>query len=315
VLKDPVEKQASSGKLPEEKNIKPGNQRVINRKLSFGKIYDLLLLVSLALLLPVLVILPVPLIRLPLGLVVVLLAPGYALAEAVFAHKDDLDGVARLGLSFGLSVAILPILALVLSYLPWGIRLWPMTISLALWIFFVCGVAAFRRWQFTSTDDSAAPPVPHPLVWWRGQNKITKGGYVLGMLGFLIIGTYGAYVFLSPNPADRLTELYVLGAEGRAESYPREVAPGQEMQVTVGIVNRQGVTGRYLIEARSKGVLLANLGPVILKDGEKWEQLLRYWLTDIGNEQKIDISLFYNDGPAPYRQLRLWVNVRESAGS
>src|SRR5437867_3448634 len=79
------------------------------------EIYDLLLLGALAPLLPALLLLPVPLLRVPLGLAAVLLAPGYALVAAVFPEHDDLDGGMRAGLSFGLSVAVLPLLALLLD--------------------------------------------------------------------------------------------------------------------------------------------------------------------------------------------------------
>src|SRR5262245_7754508 len=115
--------------------------RTITRTLSRGTFivpalqhsYDLVLLAGFALLLPVLVLLPIPVIRIPFGLIAVLLAPGYALLSALFPRKDHFDGSARIGLSFGLSVPVIPVLALLLSWLPWGIRPWPITIALTVW--------------------------------------------------------------------------------------------------------------------------------------------------------------------------------------
>lgn len=77
--------------------------------------------------------------RIILGLPLVLFLPGYALIATLFPRKDDLDAIERIALSFGLSIAITPLLGLALNYTPFGIRLAPIltvlsvfTISLAL---------------------------------------------------------------------------------------------------------------------------------------------------------------------------------------
>ena len=69
----------------------------------------------------------------------VLFLPGYSLIATLFPRKDDLDGIERVALSFGLSIAITPLLGLALNYTPFGIRLLPIltvlsvfTISLAM---------------------------------------------------------------------------------------------------------------------------------------------------------------------------------------
>ena len=49
-------------------------------------------------------------VRIPLGLLMVLFVPGYALIAALFPRKDDLDGIERLALSFGLSIAVVPLI-------------------------------------------------------------------------------------------------------------------------------------------------------------------------------------------------------------
>ena len=48
-------------------------------------------------------------VRVALGLIVVLTAPGYALTSALFARTDDIDGVERLALTLGLSIATVSI--------------------------------------------------------------------------------------------------------------------------------------------------------------------------------------------------------------
>lgn len=78
-------------------------------------------------------------VRVPLGLLMVLFIPGYTLIAALFPKKDDLDGIERLALSFGLSISVVPLIGLGLNYIPWGIRLTPVVISLA---FFTLAMAA-----------------------------------------------------------------------------------------------------------------------------------------------------------------------------
>ena len=45
-------------------------------------------------------------IRTILGLFLILFIPGYSLIAALFPKKDDLDGIERAALSFGLSIAV-----------------------------------------------------------------------------------------------------------------------------------------------------------------------------------------------------------------
>ena len=70
--------------------------------------------------------------RIILGLPLVLFLPGYSLIAAVFPRKDDLDAIERIALSFGLSIAITPLLGLALNYTPFGIRLLPILIVLSI---------------------------------------------------------------------------------------------------------------------------------------------------------------------------------------
>jgi len=63
------------------------------------------------------------------GSVFVLFLPGYSLIKALFGSKE-LDNIERLALSVGLSLALVPLVGLLLNYTPWGIRTTPVTLSL-----------------------------------------------------------------------------------------------------------------------------------------------------------------------------------------
>ncbi len=70
--------------------------------------------------------------RYVLGSLFVLYLPGYTLIEALFPRQGDLGALERLALSLGLSLAVVPLVGLLLNYTPWGIRLEPVVASLAL---------------------------------------------------------------------------------------------------------------------------------------------------------------------------------------
>jgi uncharacterized membrane protein len=92
-----------------------------------------------------------------LGTIFVLWLPGYTFIKALFPTKvpiqtssEDLDKIERIALSIGLSLALVPIVGLLLNYTPWGIRLTPIVLSLfALTIIFA--TAAIIREHQTKT--------------------------------------------------------------------------------------------------------------------------------------------------------------------
>ena len=84
-------------------------------------------------------------VRIILGLLLVLFLPGYSLIAALFPGKDDLDGIERIALSFGLSIAVVPLLGLALNYTPFGIRLVPILIVLSIFTVSLAVIAYLRR--------------------------------------------------------------------------------------------------------------------------------------------------------------------------
>jgi hypothetical protein len=86
-----------------------------------------------------------------LGAIFVLWLPGYTFTRALFpketpfaADDKNLDTVTRIALSIGLSLALVPIVGLLLNYSPWGIRLAPITLSLLALTLIMATVALVR---------------------------------------------------------------------------------------------------------------------------------------------------------------------------
>jgi len=85
-----------------------------------------------------------------LGSVFVLFIPGYVTVEALFPKGRELDGIERFALSVGLSLALVPLIGLLLNYTPWGIRLTPIVVSLVLFTLGVAVVGVARRFKLAA---------------------------------------------------------------------------------------------------------------------------------------------------------------------
>ncbi len=94
--------------------------------------------------------------RYVLGTIFVLFIPGYTLIEALYPEEKDLTPLERLALSIGLSLAVTPLIGLVLNYTPWGIRLEPILASLTLFTLTILFLAAWRKHNLITTQRKLA---------------------------------------------------------------------------------------------------------------------------------------------------------------
>jgi Protein of unknown function (DUF1616) len=109
---------------------------------------------------------PLIFIRYVLGGIFILWLPGYTFTKALFPTElpfkttdKNLDSVERVVLSIGMSLALVPIVGLLLNYTPWGIRLTPIILSLTALTLTFASVAVIREYQ--SSNKSAAQAAKH----------------------------------------------------------------------------------------------------------------------------------------------------------
>ncbi|RXA19730.1 DUF1616 domain-containing protein [Methanosarcina sp. MSH10X1] len=283
---------------------------------------DLLIVTGLMLLTDIFVLTPgisETMVRNALGLPFVLFLPGYALIAALFPAKSDLDGIERVALSFGLSLAVVPLIGLGLNYTPWGIRPLPILVSLSTFIIIMCGIAYFRRIKlpvaetFSISFSSAALSLKAGVLD-GSESKLDKTLTVFLIFSILLsVATLG-YVVVSPKEGEHFTEFYLLGPQGKADNYTTNYTLGQSGTVIVGVVNHEYRLMNYTMELKLANKSLSlpeNVRYITLAHNETWEQPVIFTPAFEGEDMKLEFLLFNEtEKETPYRDLNLWIDVQ-----
>ncbi|MCK4677798.1 MAG: DUF1616 domain-containing protein [Bacteroidales bacterium] len=257
-------------------------------------------------------------IRTVLGLPIVLFFPGYALIAALFPRKDDLDGIERVALSFGLSIAVVPLLGLGLNYTPWGIRLIPILVTLVIFTLGMCVITIYRRSELPEEEAFSVPFAAlyaslSEEIFTSPQSRLDKMLTVILVLSILVSVIMLVYVIVTPKQGEKFTEFYILGPGGMADDYPTELNLSDSKMVIVGIVNHEYDVVSYSLELVLDNELLAQYQETImLSHNETWERNVTFTPDKAGEDMKLQFLLYkeYNY-TAPYRDLHLWINVSE----
>lgn len=288
---------------------------------------DLLIVIGLVLLTDIFVLAPglnETILRNVLGLPLVLFLPGYTLIAALFPAKSDLDGIERTALSFGLSIAIVPLIGLVLNYTPFGIRLLPVLISLSIFIFIMCWLAYTRRASLPETEAfeisfSAAALSLKNGIFEKSESKLDRALTIILILSILMSVATLEYVILTPKEGEHFTEFYVLGPQGIADNYTTDYTLGQSGTMIVGVVNHEYRPVNYTMQVKLENQLLPlpeNLQHITLDHNETWEETVTFTPPLVGQNMKLEFLLFNEtDKTTPYRDLHLWINVNETESS
>ncbi|MFC5973406.1 DUF1616 domain-containing protein [Halomarina salina] len=215
-------------------------------------------------------------VRIGLGLVFVLFAPGYAFIAALFPEagegpthtgnaewndgavdevSEGIDGIERLALSLGTSIAIVPLIGLVLNFTPFGIRLVSIVVSLSAFTLGVSVVGAMRRWALPA-DERLVIPYREWIAGTRSElfEPDSRGDALLNVvlvLSLLLAVSSVGYAVLVPTQGEQFTELYLLteneSGDLVADDYPTNLTQGQSASLYAGIGNHEGETVDYTL--------------------------------------------------------------------
>ncbi|MFQ5976085.1 MAG: DUF1616 domain-containing protein [Candidatus Hydrothermarchaeales archaeon] len=251
-------------------------------------------------------------IRIVLGLLFVLFFPGYALVAALFPRMDDIDWIERTAISFGSSIALVILIGLILNYTPWGIRLYPVAVSLFFFVFVLSLIAVHRRRALPPEERfSIVFKAEFKLPRWREFDRVEKALFLVLIVSFLVASVYIYGLATNPPMGNKFTEFYVLGEKGWAADYPVKAVLGEDFSVTVGIISHEYEEEEYIIKIIQGEETLNTLEGIVLQHEETWERNVSIVPTNSGEDVKFEFLLFKEGVEGPYRTLHLWVDVVE----
>lgn len=295
--------------------------------------------------------------RIGFALVFLLFLPGYAFIASLFPEAgrwrvsaDDtdearaagirdrgIDGIERVVLSVGTSIAIVPLIGLGLNFTSAGIRLVPIVLSVSGFTLAAVGVAVIRRWKLPAEDRFRVPY----KAWFgglRGELFAPETGTDAALNLLLVasivlaLGSVG-YAVAGPDQGDSFTEFYLLteneNGELVADDYPTEFRQGERKPVIVGIGNQEHEPMSYTVVVtlqRVRFVTDSNTSTVEAEDelgrfharvphNETWSRTVHITPTMTGERLRLAFLLYRADAPAnptidgAYREMHLWVNV------
>ncbi len=281
--------------------------------------------------------------RVIFALPMVLFVPGYALIAALFPGKKDIDGIERIALSFGLSIAVVPLIGLVLNYTPFGIRLDPVVVSLVIFTLAMAAVAQVRRAQLPPDERFT---VPFRMMLGKAREELFPAGSsrLDRALSFLLVAAVIAavattvYVIVVPKEGEKFTEFYILGREGKAADYPTDLVLSRPESIIIGIGNHEYRNVTYFVEillldnrfdpeTNTSSILsmerMASFS-VTIPHNTTYQQRHTF-IPESREANQVKFLLFRDNLPpdtiwgqdrlnASYRDLHLWVQVKGGPG-
>ena len=216
------------------------------------------------------------LVRAAIGLVFVLILPGYAVIAALFPEAghsptaDDqstllnrgtdsggrgIDAVERVSLSFALSIAIVALLVIGVSLSPVGITVQSTMVTISLFTLIVSAVAGIRRMRLPVAERFRVP-IRRALA--SGSAAVfrtdSRAEAILNVaLAVAIVLAMGTLTFavLAPPSGEQFSEFYVVteneSGDLTAANYPELLITNAPTQFHVGIENYEQRTVSYTV--------------------------------------------------------------------
>ena len=242
--------------------------------------------------------------RIIFGIPIAVFLPGYTFLAALFPGKMQISGIERVILSFILSIAIVPLIALILNFTPLGVRLEPVLYATSGFIVFASIIAWLRRRRLPIEKRFQIELKLTRPIW----NRQTTAGSVVLMV--IIVAAVGVLTYFAshPQPADAYTEFYILPTTSEDLSYLSTLHVGLEAEVNIGIVSHEPVAADYQIDVLLNDNSYNKLDGISLQPGAKFQKTVSFAFDEPGLKQKVEFVL-YKDGVTYLEPLYLWIDV------
>ncbi len=220
----------------------------------------------------------------PLGMVLVLVLPGYALSAALL---PSLVGTARLLCSLGLSLVVSVLGGLALNTTPWGLRPLPW----ALWLgglSLVSAVVALRR----VTEEKGTGEGTSPELW---RPRLTPASVIGFAAAAMVVGLAVSLAFQSTSVgAPTFTQLWAIPTHGN-----------NQYSLEIGVRNLEDAPVTYQVVVAEGGETLAAWDSITLKPGEDWTD--RVGPMAAAPTVPLEVQLYRSSSPGTlYRSVLIW---------
>ena len=264
--------------------------------------------------------------------------------ESSIDREGGIDGIERVALSFGLSIAIVPLLGLVLNFTPWGIRLVPIMIAVSGFTLAAVAVAAQRRWALPPAE-RVSVPYREWIATARGEllepdDRTDLGLNVLLVVSILLAAGSVGYAVAVPPQGEQFSEFYLLteddDGELVADGYPETFVAGEPRPLIVGIGNHEHRSTQYTVVVEAHDVELLDGGnetrirdrerlltrTTTIEHNETRDFEIQPAPTMTGEEIRLTFLLYRGaasevparpDPEGAYRSVHLWIDVGETA--
>ncbi|WP_276253322.1 DUF1616 domain-containing protein [Halomontanus rarus] len=304
---------------------------------------DLAVMVALLFLMDIFVFIPVinegpP--RVIFSIIFSIFVPGYVLIAALFPkeggqlrtveqstenenfsnkQRSGINWLERVALSFGLSVAIVPVIVLIVSLTPWGTQLVPILVSLNVFTLFTVSIASFKRQQVLQEDRFY---VPYQKWIINGRNLLFGStSHVDTALTFILVcsialglGSVG-YAISTPEDSETYSTVSILTETNDGElvagGFPEEIPQGDSREFVLSIDNQEQQTVNYTVVIIEQDIEVDDNNNLIIEDqkelqraetrlddNDTWYHNHEITPTIIGNNTRILWLLYVHDVPS-----------------
>lgn len=260
----------------------------------------------------VMLLLPRSLLLISIATLLALFGPGYSLLLVLLPKNVEFDLVERVGLSAGLSLAVIGFIGFFLARSIWGLNLVPFLVIIGLFNLGCSVVIGYKMQERPEADFRTWSDLWEALVDLPGKIKNGSHWITIVLLVFLVLGAWNLSQSILKSAADPpMTEFYLLDPNGLAQDFPESVSVGEPLNLSLGIVNRESETAQYKVQVLVNGILLNESEPVSLNPGEATETQIELILPDQEKDpSKIDFFLYRED--RLYRLLHIFLNIEKA---
>ncbi|WP_311173525.1 DUF1616 domain-containing protein [Halobellus ordinarius] len=286
---------------------------------------------------------PTAAVGLPVALALLFVLPGYVTMELAYAERRrprdwSLPSVVeRLALTLGLSMAVIPVLA-ILTYLS-SLSFTDVAVVqvVAGYVVIVSVLTAVRRGRSAAADaptpdreQDSTSHLPSPT----GMSSTAL--LVNGVLAVSVIAATAALggALVAPQEGPGTTDLHLLTESGDravASDYPATIGSGESANITVGVTNDERASVDYTAVAHLQRVRIegqsvevveqAEIGryEFALDQGDTWQRQVSADDALTGQNLRIAVYLYRGDAPesptveTAYRNVYVWVDVGPGA--